>query len=48
MGERQGQRAAMDRFVKRLVDAGHDPKQAKKQAREEAVKFDRRQTKKHN
>lgn len=46
MGETRGQREAMDRFVRRLVDAGISAREAKEKARQEAIKSDRRKDKK--
>ena len=42
MGEKPGQREAMDRFIHRLVKNGVPAKEAKKEAIKQAVKNDRK------
>ena len=44
-GERPGQREAMERVTKRLIDGGMPSDEAKRRAREAAIKADRREGK---
>lgn len=43
-GETHGRRAQMDRFIRRMIKSGADPKKMQIKARECAVRADRNET----